>query len=461
MSDERDTGSFSKMGRSYQERVVQALFQDPRYADQMSDVLEPKYFSLDYLEVMSRMLFDYQKEYKEFPSLGLIEIMVSNDESLSKNDVLVTQVRDFVKRAAENPLNGDMQWIQDNSLEFCKRAACVHALTKALEKIEDKDYESITKIMKDALNRGASRDAGHDYSDGLGSRSKKNRRDPISTGWKPVDKVLNGGWERGTLSTFIAPTGAGKSMFLVNVAAAAIAQGLNVLYVTMEMADWKIGLRADSYFSGIPINEISDNVEKVQAAIGSNVKGRLIIKEWPTKSASVQMIRAHIQKLEQLREFKPDIVIVDYADLLKSSGGYGDKRHELEGIYEELRGLGQELKMVMITADQTNRGALNEELVTLGAIAESYAKATVCDLIFTVSRTMEDKQNGTGRLFVAKSRLGDDGMVFSFQLRPATVKVTVLDHSENPVSKTLNDPEEFRKAMANRAVNMQLVDNKQ
>jgi replicative DNA helicase len=221
------------------------------------------------------------------------------------------------------------------------------------------------------------------------------------------------------------------------------------------MADWKIGLRADSYFSGVSINDVPDNTDKVKQSISEKCKGRFIVKEWPTKTASVQTIRAHIQKLEQTKDFKPDVVLVDYADLLRASRGYGEKRHELEGNYEELRGLSQEFNCVMVTADQTNRGGMNEELVTLTAIAESYAKATVCDLIMTVSRTVADKENGTGRLFIAKSRLGEDGVVFPFLFRPATVKVDVLDKSVNPVEAMLSNPEQAKKTMAERFMKMQ------
>src|SRR5206468_1453596 len=126
-------------------------------------------------------------------------------------------------------------------------------------------------------------------------------------------------------------------MFLVNCGAAALAQGLNVVYVTCEMADYKIGLRFDSYFSGVEINSIPDKIDQVEAAVGSGAKGRLFIKEFPTKTASVQTIRSYLQRLQATKEFEADVVLVDYADLLRGSRGHGDKRFELESIYEDLR----------------------------------------------------------------------------------------------------------------------------
>jgi replicative DNA helicase len=213
---------------------------------------------------------------------------------------------------------------------------------------------------------------------------------------------------------------------LVNAGAAAVAAGFNVLYVTLEMADYKIGLRFDSYFSGVELNHLPEYAEKVREAANKKVKGRLFIKEFPTKAASAQTVRSYLQRLQAIHGFMPDVVCLDYADLLRGGRGYSDKRFELEGNYEELRAMAQEFNMCVLTADQTNRSGLEMEVVTIGQIGESYAKATVCDLIMTVSRTMDDKQANTGRLFVAKSRLGRDGMIFPFIMNPATVKVSML-----------------------------------
>jgi replicative DNA helicase len=206
------------------------------------------------------------------------------------------------------------------------------------------------------------------------------------------------------------------------------------------MADFKIGLRFDSYYSGVELNHIPSHAAAVEAAAREKVKGRIFIKEFPTKAATVQTIRSYLQRLQAVHNFTPDLLCVDYADLLRGSRGYVDKRFELEGNYEELRALAQEFRIAVLTADQTNRSGLEMEVVTIGQIGESYAKATVCDLIMTVSRTMEDKQANTGRLFVAKSRLGSDGMVFPFIMNPATVKVNMLMENTN-VGELLQEEE--------------------
>jgi archaellum biogenesis ATPase FlaH len=420
--DPKDT--FSGMGRTYQEKVMQAMISDSLFADQMLDVLNPKFFDVSYLQEIAGKFFDHKRKYKTFPSADVLELMVTKDQALEQQVSL--QVKEYLKRAIAIPLNGDRGYIQESSLDFCKKQTMKDALIKAIDKMEEMKFDDIAPIIKDALVAGAPRDLGHDYSAGFAQRATRSDAKRISSGWAPLDNVLNGGWERGTITTFIAPTGAGKSHFLVNAAASAIEQGLNAVYITLEMADYKIGLRFDSYYSGIELNHVQEHAVKVEEVAKSKAKGRLFIKEFPTKAATVQTIRSYLQRLQAIHNFTPDIVCVDYADLLRGARGYADKRFELEGNYEELRALAQEFRLCVLTADQTNRSGLEMEVVTIGQIGESYAKATVCDLIMTVSRTMEDKQSNTGRLFVAKSRLGRDGMIFPFIMNPATVKVSLL-----------------------------------
>jgi archaellum biogenesis ATPase FlaH len=420
--DPKDT--FANFGRGYQEKVMQAMISDSLFADQMLDVLNPKFFDVSYLQEIAGKFFDHKRKYKTFPSADVLELMVTKDQALEQQVSL--QVKEYLKRAIAIPLNGDRGYIQESSLDFCKKQTMKDALIKAIDKMEEMKFDDIAPIIKDALVAGAPRDLGHDYAAGFAQRATRSDAKRISSGWTPLDNVLNGGWERGTITTFIAPTGAGKSHFLVNAAASAIEQGLNAVYITLEMADYKIGLRFDSYYSGIELNHVQEHAVKVEEVAKSKAKGRLFIKEFPTKAATVQTIRSYLQRLQAIHNFVPDIVCVDYADLLRGARGYADKRFELEGNYEELRALAQEFRLCVLTADQTNRSGLEMEVVTIGQIGESYAKATVCDLIMTVSRTMEDKQSNTGRLFVAKSRLGRDGMIFPFIMNPATVKVSLL-----------------------------------
>jgi hypothetical protein len=398
------------MGRTYQEKVMQAMLEDSLFADTMLDVLNPKFFDVGYLQECATKFFEHKKRFRTFPSHDVLELLVTKEQDVEPS--LATQVKEYLGRIKEASLNGDKGYIEQSSLDFCRKQTMKDALVQAIDKMQEMKFDDISNIIRTALVAGSSRDLGHEYSQGFGSRSTRVETKRISSGWAPLDKVLNGGWERKTIGTFIAPTGAGKSMFLVNAGAAAVENGFNVVYTTLEMADYKIGLRFDSYYSGVELNHIHNHAAKVEEAAKARAKGRLFIKEFPTKAATVQSVRSYLQRLQAIHNFTPDLILVDYADLLRGSRGYSDKRYELEGNYEELRALAGEFDAVVLTADQTNRSGLEMEVVTIGQIGESYAKATVCDL-------------------VAKSRLGRDGMIFPFIMNSATVKATMLAENTN------------------------------
>lgn len=413
----------------YQEKVVQTLIDDHEYAEQIIDVMKPEFFGQEYLKEIVEVMFGYKHDYNTFPSPDVIQDVMLRKEA---TDLIRSQVTAYFTKIKDKPLNGDAGYIKDTSLDFCRKMSIKSGMEQALDALADNNFDSIVKIIMDSAAKGSSTDVGHDYISGFQYRSEKSVRAPLKTPWPVLNDVFSGGWERKTLSTLIAPTGAGKTHFLCNISAGGIAAGYNVVYISMEIADYKIGLRHDAYFSGIKINDIPDSMDRVQEEVKKSVEGRLFIKEFPTKRASVQTIRTYLNRLKSMHDFVPDIVVVDYADLLRPSKSYGEKRHELEGTYEELRGLAQELNIVVVTADQTNRSGLEAEVVSLQSIAESYAKATVCDLIMTVSRKQEDKVAKTGRILIAKSRLGPDGMVFPFVMDPAKVKVNILNETDLP-----------------------------
>ncbi len=175
-----------------------------------------------------------------------------------------------------------------------------------------------------------------------------------------------------------------------------------------------------------------------------NLKGKLIIKEYPTKSASTNTIKAHLDKLK-VHGHNVDMIIVDYADLLRPVTREKEKRVELESIYEELRGIAQIHNCTLWTASQTNRGGLNAEVVTMESISEAFNKCFVADFICTISRTIKDKVSNEGRMFIAKNRNGPDGMVFPIFMDTKNVKIKVLQEStetaDEIIQKSLKEQE--------------------
>ncbi len=170
-----------------------------------------------------------------------------------------------------------------------------------------------------------------------------------------------------------------------------------------------------------------------------------MIKEYPTKSATTQTLKTHLEKLKN-RDFSPDMIIVDYGDILKPIFHSKEKRENLETIYEELRAIAQEFECPVWTASQTNRSGINAEVITMESISEAFSKCFVADFIFSVSRTGSDKSNNTGRIYIAKNRNGIDGVVFPIFMDPANVEIKVFSEEAMPESED-NGPRKVYRLM--------------
>ena len=253
----------------------------------------------------------------------------------------------------------------------------------------------------------------------------------MSTGWKEIDSISKDGLGKGELGVVIAPTGAGKSMVLAHLGSQALKDGKNVVHYTLELSSERTGQRYDSCISGVHLSELYDRKEAVYESC-VDVQGELVIKEYPTKSATVSTLRSHLEKLKK-NDRKIDMILVDYADLLHAPTKYREKREELESIYEGLRALSQEFECPVWTASQTNRSGLNAEVITMESISEAFNKCFVADFIFSISRTIDDKKVNGGRLFIAKNRNGPDGLIYPIFMNTSNVKIEVLTQTQDTI----------------------------
>ena len=302
------------------------------------------------------------------------------------------------------------------------------AMMKSVKLIKTSSFDEIQKVIEVALRLGTDNNFGHDYLKDFEQRFLLKARDPVSTGWGEFDNITQGGLGKGELGVAIAATGAGKSHLLVHLGAQALKEKKTVVHYTLELADTVVASRYDSCITKIPLSNLHSFKEEIYEQV-QDIEGVLIVKEYPTKSASTRSLRTHLEKL-RMRDVYPDMVIVDYGDLLRPISGKSEKRHELESIYEEMRGLAREFNCCLWTASQTNRSGLNAEVITMESISEAFNKCFVSDFIFSLSRTVEDKQANTGRIFVAKNRNGPDGLVYPISMQTANVQIEVLEPTQ-------------------------------
>jgi len=300
---------------------------------------------------------------------------------------------------------------------------------QSVKLIKTSSFDEIQKVIHEALKLGTDNNFGHDYLKDFEKRFLIKSRDPVTTGWQRIDDICKGGLGKRELGVVIAPTGAGKSMVLAHLGAKALIEGKTVVHYTFELADTVVGSRYDSALTGIPLNDLFTNKQKILETV-KDIDGHLIIKEYPTKSASTETIKNHIERLKK-RGIEPDIIIVDYADLLRPVKVTREKRHDLENIYEELRAIAQVYDCPLWTASQTNRSGLNAEVITMESISEAFNKCFVADFIFSLSRTIQDKQANKGRVYVAKNRNGPDGLVFPIFADWSNVSMKVLEPQDD------------------------------
>lgn len=443
---------FGRYGKSFQEGLVQLIFEDRPFADQITEVLDVEFLELEYLRTFVAKIVQYRTKYGKHPSTNAM-ISILRTELDRESEVTQQQVRDYFARVHTNEIADDIDYIKETSLDFCRKQKLKEAMMKSVNLLQTCSFDEISKVINDALKLGSENNFGHDFIADFEERYKPKFRLPVTTGWNEIDNITSGGLGRNELGVVIAPTGAGKSMALVHLGSQAIKEGKTVVHYTLELQDTVVACRYDSCITKYPLSDLTNFKDEIFEEI-KDLDGTLIVKEYPTKSASTNTIKAHLSRLVK-RGIEPGMIIVDYADLLRPVVVRKEKRTELESIYEELRGLSNEFNCPIWTASQTNRSGLNAEVVTMEQISEAFNKCFVADFICTLSRTIEDKQNNKAKMFIAKNRNGPDGIVYDLFMDTSNVCIKMLGKpvvptgasqvATNPVVVTAKEQKEILK----------------
>jgi len=426
MNNQAET--FQRFGKAFQEKFCHLMLSDRPFCDQISEVLNTEFLDYEYLRVFTKILLDHRTKYKVHPSYEIMESRIRT-ECNNYTKALKEQLLKFYVSVKTIDRIENAPYIKDSSIDFCRKQILKGAMMKSVKLIKSSSFDEISKVIEEALKLGTDNNFGHDFIKDFEERYTITARDPVSTGFERIDEICKGGLGKSELGVVIAPTGAGKSMVLVHLGAAALKAGKTVVHYTMELQDTVVGNRYDSCISGVPLSDLFSSKNQVLLSI-KDVPGQLIIKEYPTKSASTETIKQHIERLKK-KGIDPDMIIVDYADLLRPTRTSAEKRYDLESTYEEMRAIAQIYKCPVWTASQTNRSGLNAEVITMEAISEAFNKCFVADFICSLSRTVQDKQANKGRIFVAKNRNGPDGLIFPVFVDWSNVNIKVLKTESN------------------------------
>jgi len=429
------TDNFARFGKTFQENLTRLIIDDRSFSDQILEVLDVNFFEQKYLQVFNKLLKDYKDKYNVHPTRSILETVLRTSLN-EENELVQKQVRDFFARAiAAREDVTDTDYIKEHSLDFCKKQKLKEAMLSCAELLKSCKFEEIKLKLDKAMMLGMDNDFGHEYIDDFEERFMLKSRNPVTTGWKEIDQLTHGGIGKGELGVVVAPTGAGKSMALVHLGAQAIKSGLNVVHYTLELQETVVGSRYDSCLTQVPLNSLHGLKDDIFEEI-KKLSGGLIIKEYPTKSASTNTLRNHLERMKK-REMPIDMIIVDYGDLLRPVSAQKEKRNELESIYEEMRAIAQEYECPIWTASQTNRSGYNSDCISLDAISEAFNKCFVADFICTISRNAEQKATRTGNMFIAKNRNGEDGLVYPMFVDTRKIDLQVLPYQGDTPSSIL------------------------
>ena len=396
------TDKLSEYGWSFQIKVLAAMFIDRTFLQQIADIIQSDYFESDANSWLLEVVLDHFREYKTPPSKDVLKVKVTEID----NDVLKTAVLEQLKEVFRYMESDDLTFVKDEILKFCKNQEIKRAIMDSVGLLKMGNYDEIKTKIDSAMKAGADTDIGHEYKKDVVARYNEAARHTVTTGWDVIDDLMDGGLAPGELGVVMAPAGIGKSWMLINIGANAIKQNKTVIHYTLELNENYVGQRYDSVITGIAAQNLKNYTEDIEDKL-KDISGELIIKYFPTKSTGVMGIKAHVEKTIMLGQ-TPDLIVVDYADLLKVSSK--DKHEALEELYEDLRGMAGEYGVPVWTATQANRSALEDDIIEADKIASSYGKVMVSDFLMSLSRKVEDKLSGTGRGHVIKNRFGPDGI---------------------------------------------------
>jgi len=422
---DKNVDNLATYGPGFQAKVLACILSSPEFLQQSLDVLNPNFFESDAGRWVVEQTIDYFTQYKSLPTLEVFKLELAKE----RDDVLQVAVKEQLRSAFQRKNDEDLEYVQDKFLDFAKNQALKSAIIRSVDLLQLGRYDEIKSVVDSAMRAGQPRDIGHDWKADIEVRLAGVSRVVVPTGWSSIDMLIGGGLAAGELGVIAAPSGIGKSWALSTIGANAAKQGLRVVHYTLELNQNYMGLRYDTIFTGIEPGLIPQNRSRVEDMVAA-IPGEIIIKYYPARSVTIHTIQAHIEHLIG-NKLKPDLMIIDYADLMRSVDRADARYQELGFIYEELRGMSGELKIPCWTASQTQRSSLQDDVIQGDKISESYNKIMTADLVISLSRKLEDKANHTGRAHIIKNRFGADGITLPVYMNTSQGKIEIYDENSS------------------------------
>lgn len=390
------------MTKRLETTILKNLITNKDYASKVLPFLQQDYFTNQTDKNVFNEIVEFVGTYKNVPTYEALVINFTEKKKLTAKEV--SEAIEFVNYLKIDKDETDSKWLTDQTEKFCQDRAIFNAVMESVSILDDnsdskKSKGEIPKLLSDALAVTFDNNIGHDYISDYEQRYESYHRVDarVKTDLDLLNKITRGGFPVKTLNVFMAGTGVGKSLMMCHLAASSISQGYNVLYITMEMAEEKIAERIDANLLNVDLVDLhtlskNDYIKKFDR-LRSKTHGKLIIKEYPTASASALHFRALLNDLELKKSFKPDIIFIDYLNICSSSrmkqGGSVNSYTYIKSIAEELRGLAVEQNVPIISATQTNRSGYDNSDVDLTNTSESFGLPATVDWMVALMASEE------------------------------------------------------------------------
>ena len=412
--------SINQYGHEFQIKVLSSLLTYKEFLVNIHDIISDEYFENPAQKWAIKEILKYYEKYHTTPSLDILKVELLKVD----NEVLQLSIKEQLKLAYVTS-DEDLEYVQEEFTNFCKNQQLKKALMSSVDLLKGGDFDGIRYLIDNALKSGQDKNLGHEYIKDIEERYRENSRETIPTPWPKIDQLLQGGLGNGDFGLIFGNPGGGKSWSLVALGGHAVRLGYNVLHYTLELGEEYVGKRYDAFFTKIPVNKVDSHRDKIEEII-PQLPGQLIIKEYPTGRASVSTIESHIAKSTSMG-VKPDLVIIDYVDLLSSRKTNRERKDEIDDIYTSTKGLARQLDIPIWSVSQVNRAGAQDKVIQGDKAAGSYDKIMITDFCMSLSRKKEDKVNNTGRFHLMKNRYGMDGITFGIQADTSTGHFVVKD----------------------------------
>ena len=423
-----------------EQTILKNLIYNEDYLRKVLPFLKPEYFSENTDRTLFNTINEFVQTYNSTPTIEAITLAIQDRRNLTDEQVEKCKT-DLQQIALSSQEESKLQWLTDKTEQFCQEKAVYNAVLGAISILDGKDKArekgAIPSILSEALAVSFDNSVGHDYLENSDERydfyHKKEERIPFDLDY--FNKITKGGLPTKTLNIALAGTGVGKSLFMCHCAAGAMSQGRNVLYITMEMAEEKIAERIDANLLNVTIDDLvnlpKDMYDKKIGKLKEKVVGKLIIKEYPTASASVTHFRTLLNELNLKKSFIPDIIFVDYLNICCSSrikaGSNINSYTYVKSIAEELRGLAVEYGVPIVSATQTTRSGYTSSDPGLEDTSESFGLPATADLMFALISSEELEELGQIMVKQLKNRYNDPTMYKRFTLGVDRAKMRLYD----------------------------------